>query len=202
MSPCAVAAGTLIGAVLAPAGLYAARRTASTVLHSRHEVCLVIAMALVGGAAASWQVPLLAPTVLLGVLGVPAVVVDAVEHRIPDRLSLPLAGGVLVALACAGQPAQLLDAVAGGAVWTALLLATFLATGQPGPGDVKLAPSLGLLASWTGWNALIASIAFSYMLAGLIAVVGMLGRRLTLCGRLPLGPPMMAATILSITLWH
>ena len=202
MSPCLVAGGMVVGAVLAPAGLYAARRTASTVLRRRHEVCLAIVIALVGAAAASWQAPLLAPAVLLGVLGVPAVVVDAVEHRIPDRLSLPLAGGVLVALASAGQPAQLLDAVAGGAAWTALLLATFLATGQPGPGDIKLAPSLGLLASWTGWNVLITSIAFSYLLAGLIAVVGMLSRRLTLRGRLPLGPPMMAATVLAISLWH
>jgi leader peptidase (prepilin peptidase)/N-methyltransferase len=160
-------------------------------------------MAVTGAVAASWEASLLAPAVLLVVLGVPAALVDVVEHRIPDRLSLPLAGGTLVTLACSSAPQQLLHAALGGAAWTALLLVTFIITGQPGPGDVKLAPSLGMLAGWSGWTSLITAITAAYLLAGLLALAGILSRQLTLRGgRLPLGPAMITATVLAVTLAH
>ncbi|MEV0074186.1 A24 family peptidase [Amycolatopsis sp. NPDC050768] len=181
-----------------------ARSTAHTALQRRHEVVLTAVTVCGGGACSLWPPVLFVPAVLLIVLRIPAATVDAVEHRIPNRLSMPLAVSMLVALTCSDDPSRLQRVLAGAAVWSGLLLATFLATGQPGPGDVKLAPGPGpgMLAIWRRWSTLATTIVAAYLLAALVGLAGLARRKLSRrAGRLPLAPPMVAATIGIVTVF-
>ena len=166
----------------------------------RHVVALLIGNVLAGCAVATWPLHLIPAGLLVAILGVPASVIDAIEHRIPDRLSIPLTVGAVAALAAAaglGSPLSTCGrSLAAGVAWGGLLLVSFLISGQPGPGDVKLAPSLGIVLGWFGWSWLIAGIALAYLFAGLISLYLVVTKRLSLReGHVPMGPAMVAATL-------
>lgn len=58
-----------------------------------------------------------------------------------------------------------------------------------------------MLLGWLGWRWLLTGIVGSYLLAALFAGLGLLVKRWSLRdGRMPLVPPMLAATVLSATL--
>lgn len=89
---------------------------------------------------------------------VAAAVVDAVEQRLPNMLTLGSGGFALVGLTVisiltgTGSPWR---AVAGGAVFGAwILLGAFFVRDGYGLGDVKLAAVCGILAGWLSWQAL------------------------------------------------
>lgn len=198
----------LVGAggalALVPLVIWQFRHLIETTPTRPHLFGLVAATELAGAAVATWPTALLAPGLLVVALAVPAVVIDAAEHRIPDRLSLPLATGVAVALVATiatGHPVLIVTrSLIAGAAWTALLLVSFLVFGQPGPGDVKLAPSLGMMLGWFGWSWLIAGIAMTYLAAATIGLFAVLTGRLPLRGStIPLGPMMVAATLIVTT---
>ncbi|MEW2508477.1 prepilin peptidase [Amycolatopsis sp. NPDC047767] len=192
--------GVLAGSALAPIGLLVARSTAHTELSRRHKLLLTAAAALGGAACSLWPAALLAPATLTIVLAIPATAIDALEHRIPNVLSLLLAAGVPVTLVCACDLAQFLRVLGGAAAWGGLLLAAFLATGEPGPGDIKLAPSLGMLASWGSWQTLVTAVVATYLLAAVVGLIGVIGGRISLrAGRIALGPAMVAATVAAVT---
>lgn len=197
--------GFTLGAGLAAVSALLFRTTLKTAPKRPHYIAIVVASAVVGAAAAVWPPSLIAAGALLAVLGVPAAAVDAVEHRVPDRLTAALAIGMAIMLVMAsliaGSPRSLTMALVGAVVWGGVLLLSFLLTGDPGPGDVKLAPSLGMLLGWLGWKWLLTGIVGSYLLAALLAGLGLLAKRWRLReGRMPLAPPMLAATVLSATL--
>lgn len=197
--------GFTLGAGLAAVSALLFRTTLKTAPKRPHYIAIVVAAAVVGAAAAVWPPSLIAAGALLAVLGVPAAAVDAVEHRVPDRLTAALAIGMAIMLVMAsliaGSPRSLTMAFVGAVVWGGVLLLSFLLTGDPGPGDVKLAPSLGMLLGWLGWKWLLTGIVGSYLLAALLAGLGLLAKRGSLReGRMPLAPPMLAATVLSATL--
>ncbi|MBE1575458.1 prepilin peptidase [Amycolatopsis roodepoortensis] len=200
-----LAVGFVLGAGLAAVSALLFRATIKTAPNRSHYVAIVVAAAVVGAAAAVWPPSLVAAGALLAMIGVPAAAVDVVEHRVPDRLTAPLAAGMVITLVTAALIADsaqsLTMAFVGAAVWGGVLLASFLLTGDPGPGDVKLAPSLGMMLGWLGWKWLLTGIVGSYLLAALVAGVGLLTKRWSLRdGRMPLAPPMLAATVLSATL--
>ncbi|MFB1041674.1 prepilin peptidase, partial [Streptomyces chrestomyceticus] len=108
-------------------------------------------------------------------------VVDWRVRRLPDVLTLPLAGGVVIALglvALGGGGVR----VWGGAVLGGLGLAGFyfvLYLVNPagmGLGDVKLAIGLGVTLGWYGWAILITG-AFLGLLLGALYGCGLLLRR-------------------------
>lgn len=166
------------------------------------EVLLVGAAVAVAACVTVWPSGLWLLAVPLGAFGLPAAVVDLAEHRIPNQVSALLLGFETVGIAgvalVSDMPEMLLRAVAGGAVWAGLLLGSFVISGQPGPGDVKFAPSLGMLAGAAGWSAIGAAIASSYLVAGFAALVFVAaGRRRS---RIPLAPAMVGGTVLAVTL--
>ncbi|UKD58561.1 prepilin peptidase [Amycolatopsis sp. FU40] len=128
--------------------------------------------------------------------------VDFAEHRVPNQLSAMLFVSVTACIIgtalFSGTPDMVLRAVIGGAAWAGLLLASFVLSGHPGPGDVKLAPSLGMLAGTAGWSAIGAAIVFCYLLAGIQALATVLARPRQ-C-RIPLAPAMVGGTVLAATM--
>ncbi len=154
---------------------------------------------------ASWTPVVIPFGIALMVLGIPAAVVDAVEHRIPDRFSLPLCGASVVAAGAAVIVGDDLGrgfrALLGGVVWGAVLLMSYLATGQPGPGDVKLAPSIGILLGWFGWPWVLGGLLATYVLTALAGLVGVLLHRYSFReGQVPMGPSMITVAFVFGTL--
>lgn len=93
--------------------------------------------------------------------------VDLLEHRLPDLVVLPLLlvlGPLTVVAGLVEQTPGRIGAAALGAGSAAVLfLLLFLASpGSLGLGDVKLAPSVGLLLGWHGWQ---------FVVLGLIAIL-------------------------------
>ncbi|WP_409494724.1 prepilin peptidase [Amycolatopsis sp. cmx-11-12] len=200
-----IVVGFVLGGGLATVSALLFRATLNTTPKRAHYIAIVAAAAVIGAAAAVWPPSLVAAGALLAMIGVPAAAVDVVEHRVPDWLTAPLAVGVVITLVTAAlitdSAPSLTMALVGAMVWGGVLLVSFLLTGDPGPGDVKLAPSLGMLLGWLGWKWLLTGIVGSYLLAALLAGLGLLVKRWSLRdGRIPLAPPMLAATILSATL--
>ncbi len=154
---------------------------------------------------AVWPPVTIAFGVAFAALAIPAAVVDGLEHRIPDRFSLPLCGAVVVtALAAAVVSNDFgsgLRAVAGGAAWGAALLLSYLMTGQPGPGDVKLAPSVGILLGWFGWPWVLGGLLATYVLTAVMGLVGVLLHRYSFReGQVPMGPSMVTVAFVCGTI--
>ncbi|WP_239070644.1 A24 family peptidase [Amycolatopsis sp. SID8362] len=191
-----LAVGVVVGLALTPLLVRLLRWTADTKVPSWYVVAITPVAA---AAVALWAPAAIAFGAAFVVLGIPAAAVDVVEHRIPDRLSLPLCGVVVVA-AIIGHQAGL-RALAGGVAWGAALLVSYLLTGQPGPGDVKLAPSVGILLGWFGWTWVPGGFIAAYVVTAVAGLVGvLLGRFSFRDGQVPMGPPMVAVALVGGTL--
>ncbi len=133
--------------------------------------------------------------------------IDLDVHRLPDRLTRPLAllcaAAVAVAAAAAGDwPALGRAALAGAAVGAAYLLLRWASPGGGGLGygDVKLAPSLGLLTGWVSWSAVATGTLVAFLTGGLWAAYLMLTGRARGSDRFAFGPFMILGTLLAIVL--
>lgn len=200
-----LAVGLLVGLALAPLIVQLLRRSAGTMLSSRPVIAAAAATLAAGVAVAFWTPVVIAFGVAFVVLGIPAAVVDAVEHRIPDRFSLPLCGASVAAVGAAviigDDVGSGFRALLGGVAWGAVLMLSYLATGQPGPGDVKLAPSVGILLGWLGWPWVLGGLLVTYLLTALAGLAGVLLRRYSFReGRVPMGPSMIAVAFVFGTL--
>lgn len=168
----------------------------------RYELLLIGAVVVLAACTTAWPPALRLAAVPLGAFGLPAAVVDLAEHRIPNQLSAMFAASGAVGIAVigvgSGTPEMLLRAAVGGLGWGGLLLGSFVVSGQPGPGDVKLAPSLGMLAGAAGWPAIGSAIAISYLIAGCAALALVLSSRRQ--ARIPLAPAMAGGTVLAVTM--
>ena len=67
-----------------------------------------------------------------------------------------------------------------------------------GMGDVKLALVIGLLLGWFGLNAWLIGLLAAFIVGGLIAIVALLLRRVTLKGSIPFGPSMLAGALIAL----
>ncbi len=192
--------GISAAVVCSPVAALFLRWTATTVLTWRYAVTVVFLTGGAGAAVTLWEPTLVGAGVAFLLLGVPIAVVDAVEHRIPDRLSLPLAVLTVTALV-AGTSGQWVRIVAGGSVCFALLLLSYVLSGQPGPGDVKLVISVGALLGRLGWSWLLGGLVATYLLTALAGLVGVAaGRYRVRAGQVPMGPAMVAVVIAGGTL--
>jgi leader peptidase (prepilin peptidase)/N-methyltransferase len=197
--------GLIAGAGCSPVAVSLLRRTVDTEVRQAQLVAAVVVTTAAGGAVGTWPPAVIAAGAGFVLLGVPAALVDAVEHRIPNRLTLPLATASLVALAVAvvmcRDPGGAQRALGGGTAWGLLFLLSFLLTGQPGPGDVKLAPSAGMLLGWFGWSWVIAGLAATYLLTASAGMVGVATGRYRLHdGQVPMGPTILAVVLAAGTL--
>ncbi|GAA2451303.1 prepilin peptidase [Agromyces soli] len=133
-------------------------------------------------------------------------VVDALEHRLPNAVLGP-AGlavatllGVAAALDATGAgPRNALSAAVGAAVLFALFLAVALVSPRAmGMGDVKLAALVGGVLGWGGLTSWATGVFAMFLLGGLVAVVGLLLRRVPAGGAIPFGPAMLAGALLAV----
>lgn len=219
------AAGAGAGVLLAPwsarlviAGpdrsrsLRAAWRAASAEARAPGRRLALAAAGAVGGgwgaAGAGWSADLPA-FALLGLLGAVLAAIDIRTRRLPNRVVLLLAGGLLVLLAgaaAAGEAADLRDLLRAslcGAAGLAALGALCLATpGGLGLGDAKLFGALAIALGWRGgapavfWGAA-AGFAIGAAAALALLATGRAGLRTAL----PFGPPLVLGALLVAAMW-
>ena len=161
---------------------------------------VVTALACAALAAATGTRPELGAWLLLVPLCVLLATVDFAVHRLPDVLTLPLAALALLALGAAAllpEPGGSWRGALFGAAGLGggyLLLLLIYPKGM-GFGDVKLAPTLGLVLGWYGWGAVFAGTFLGFALGALTAVVLLLARRATRKTALPFGPFMLLGAL-------
>ncbi|MER6137839.1 A24 family peptidase [Streptomyces sp. NPDC001815] len=166
---------------------------------------LSLATALVCGAlaAATGTRPELAVWLLLAPLGVLLAVVDFRVQRLPDVLTLTLAGAALVLLAGAAAapedagswPTALYGSLALGAGYFVLFL---INPNGMGFGDVKLALGLGAVLGWYGWGTVLLGTFAGFLFGGLyglgLVVVRKAGRKTSI----PFGPFLIAGAFVGL----
>ncbi|RZU66670.1 leader peptidase (prepilin peptidase)/N-methyltransferase [Microterricola gilva] len=131
--------------------------------------------------------------------------VDVIEKRLPDAVVLPalVATTLLLAITAAvtGDWASLLGAVLGAAALFALyFLLALISPGGIGMGDVKLAALVGLVLGSVGWAAWLGGALAGFVVGGVVSLLALLMRRVSLRGSLPFGPSMLAGAYLAILL--
>ena len=125
--------------------------------------------------------------------------IDLKEHRLPNQLvawftAIQLATLIALSLDDFNElKTPLLVAI----VTTAIYLILFiLSRGALGMGDVKFAFPLGLCVGWYSANHWLVAIFVSFLLAGLVAVIGLATKRMTRKSRLAFGPYMFLGTLI------
>ncbi|MFJ6634749.1 prepilin peptidase [Streptomyces sp. NPDC091376] len=168
-------------------------------------VAAFTALACAALAAAVGPRPELAVWVLLAPVAVLLAVVDRNVHRLPDRLTLPLAVAAAVLLGCAALLPEAAGswrtALLGGPALGAAYLVLFLINPNGmGFGDVKLALSLGVALGWYGWPVLFVG-AFAGFALGAVYGLGLVvlrgaGRKTAI----PFGPFMISGALIGLLL--
>jgi leader peptidase (prepilin peptidase)/N-methyltransferase len=191
-------AGGLLIAALAAATAHRADMTVRRMLPAGAG-CGAVAGAVL--AAAGLPTPVTAALVVAITVAAAAALVDAAEHRLPNKLtgSLLAAGVLLCTMATAvtgwGSP---LRALAGLLIFGGWML--ILAAVDAGPGDVKLAAGIGWWLAWMSWWVFVAGVAVALlgMAATLIA-----NRWIRDRPRSPLGPGIVTGLIIGVlaTAW-
>ncbi|MFD8311297.1 prepilin peptidase [Streptomyces sp. NPDC059694] len=132
-------------------------------------------------------------------------VVDRRVHRLPDPLTLPLAGAAVLLLGAAallpGHAGSWTSGLLGGLALGGFYLLLFLINPNGmGFGDVKLALALGVVLGWYGWAVLFVG-GFTGFLFGAVYGLGLvLLRRAGRRTGIPFGPFMMAGTLTGLLL--
>ncbi|MEU8992330.1 prepilin peptidase [Streptomyces sp. NPDC048558] len=154
-------------------------------------------------AAATDTRPELGVWLLLAPVGVLLTVVDLRVRRLPDALTLPLAGAALLLLGLAALvpehagdwPTALWAALALGAGYFVLWL---INPGGMGFGDVKLALGVGAALGWYGWPTVMlgtfAGFLFGALYGGALVVLRRAGRRTAI----PFGPFLLGGGLVGL----
>ncbi len=154
-------------------------------------------------AAATGTRPELAVWLLLAPAGVLLAVVDLRVRRLPDPLTLPLAGTALVLLGLtalvpehAGEwTTALLGALALGAGYFVLFL---INPAGMGFGDVKLALTAGAVLGWYGWPTVMLGTFAGFLLGALYGGALVVARRAGRKTAIPFGPFLIAGAFLGV----
>ncbi|MGW7257028.1 prepilin peptidase [Streptomyces sp. NPDC054834] len=154
-------------------------------------------------AAATGTRPELGVWLLLAPLAVLLAVVDLRVHRLPDAVTLPLAGAALGLLALVALVPEhagdwltaLLGALVLGAGYFVLWL---INPGAMGFGDVKLALGMGAVLGWYGWPTVMlgtfAGFLFGALYGGGLVVARRAGRKTMI----PFGPFLIAGAFAGV----
>ncbi|MFD6275430.1 prepilin peptidase [Streptomyces sp. NPDC060209] len=196
---CAVAVRSLPGGAApgapAPAGR---RRYAPAVVAPVATVLACVALAAATGTrpeAVVWL--LLAPVAVL------LAVIDRRVHRLPDMLTLPLAGAAAALLGGAAllpeHGGSWISALLGGVALGGFYFLLFLINPNGmGFGDVKLALALGVALGWYGWAVLFAGGFAGFLFGALYGAGLMLVRRAGRKTGIPFGPFMIAGALIGL----
>lgn len=163
-------------------------------------VTAVVCVALAGATGAR---PEVAVWLLLAPVGVLLAAVDLRVRRLPDPLTLPLAGAALVLLGLtalvpehAGEwTTALLGSLALGAGYLVLFL---INPAGMGFGDVKLALGAGAVLGWYGWPTLILGTFAGFLLGALYGGFLLVTRRAGRKTAIPFGPFLIAGAFLGL----
>ncbi|QKW08483.1 prepilin peptidase [Streptomyces sp. NA04227] len=166
-----------------------------------------LATALVCGALAhaTGARPELGAWLLLAPVFVLLAMVDFRVQRLPDALTLPLAGGSLLLLGGAAllpdHGGRFLGSVYGVLGLGLLFFVLFLISPRGmGFGDVKLALGLGAVLGWYGWGALVTGVFVGFLLGALYGVGLVALRKAGRKSSIPFGPFLIAGAFLGVLL--
>lgn len=137
--------------------------------------------------------------------GTALAVIDLREHRLPKRLTYPLAGAEFAALTAAAATTsdgwtRLLRAfLAAAGVGVCWLVAALAAPGGLGLGDVKLAAIAAAPLGWTSWILVLDAQLVIFLLALLTAAVLAIAKPSARSRRMavPLGPALVLGALLT-----
>ncbi|MFF4506292.1 prepilin peptidase [Streptomyces sp. NPDC001401] len=168
-------------------------------------LALSLATALVCAAlaAATGTRPELGVWLLLGPVGVLLAVVDLRVKRLPDVLTLPLAGLVLVLLGVMAllpeHAGDWITALYGALALGGFFLVLFLINpGGMGFGDVKLALGLGAALGWYGWPTVMLGTFAAFLLGALYGGALVVARRAGRRTALAFGPFLIGGAFLGL----
>jgi leader peptidase (prepilin peptidase) / N-methyltransferase len=145
----------------------------------------------------------LAAVCLLGVCAIPLAFIDLAARRLSDVLTGPAYGitvlFLLLAAGLTGDWSRLGRALLGGATFAGFCLLLFLISPRGiGPGDVKLATSLGTALAWFGWAAVLGGVLAGFLLAALYSTGLLIGGRAARGQQIAFGPFMITGAFLVI----
>ena len=134
------------------------------------------------------------------VVAIPLALIDLREHRLPDRLTLPLWGVSAVAalsqLGLGGAQERVLGAVMASALVVSLLWCAAQAPGRPlGFGDVKLGGAISLQLGWYGIEWALWGLALAVVFGGIWALWSMSRGHIGPRDSIPFGPWMRIGAI-------
>ena len=128
-------------------------------------------------------------------------IVDFKSHRLPNKLVGWFVAVEILIMGITGWMAsdfaRLLTAL-GLAATTMIsyVLLYLLSRGSLGMGDVKFAFPLGLCVGWYSTNQWLLAIFISFLISGVVAVIGLVTKQMTRKSRLAFGPYMFLGTFL------
>ena len=128
-------------------------------------------------------------------------IIDFKSHRLPNQLVGWFTATEIFIMGITGWMAsdfaRLLTAL-GIAATTMIsyVLLYLVSRGSLGMGDVKFAFPLGLCVGWYSANQWLVAIFVSFLIAGVVAVIGLVTKRMTRKSRLAFGPYMFFGTFL------
>jgi leader peptidase (prepilin peptidase)/N-methyltransferase len=143
----------------------------------------------------------LLPVIPLAYFGIRLSIIDFKAHRLPNQLVGWFAVTELLLLGFlswfADDLARLMTALGIAAVTMFVYLLLYLfSRGSLGMGDVKFAFPLGLCIGWYSADHWLVAIFVSFLLAGLVAVIGLITKRMNRKSRLAFGPYMFLGTLI------
>jgi len=141
----------------------------------------------------------------LAIVAVPLAFIDVAVHRLPDALTASAYVGTVCLLVAAAlathDPDQLGRAVLAGAGLASLyLLVLLVSPASIGPGDVKLAASVGTALGWLGWGTLVTGALACFMAASLFAAALLALRRARLSDHIAFGPFILLGALAAIAI--
>ena len=141
------------------------------------------------------------PMIPLAYFGARLSIIDFKSHRLPNQLVGWFTATEILIMAVISWMASDFDrfgtALGIAGVTTIVYLLLYLVSRRSlGMGDVKFAFPLGLCVGWYSANQWLVAIFVSFLIAGLVAVIGLATKRMTRKSRLAFGPYMFLGTFL------
>jgi leader peptidase (prepilin peptidase)/N-methyltransferase len=137
----------------------------------------------------------------LGAVLLTMAAIDIDVRRLPDRFTKPLIAASVVATGgvalVAGAGGDWVRALLGGLALGVVYLVLALLGGGTGLGlgDVKLAPSLGVLLAFHAWSAVVVATVLAFVSAGVFGLVLLALRRASRRSTLAFGPHMIGSAL-------
>jgi len=152
-----------------------------------------------------WPAPTAVLVVWTGLLGVTLGAVDLVHHRLPDAITIPAVPItmlllVVVQVAAPATGSLLRALIVAGTVTAAFWLLHRLSPRAMGRGDVKLVPTIALLTGFVSVAAAVLALTVAFVLGAVVALLGLLTRRLSLTSAIAFGPFLLVACWLVLAL--